>query len=783
MPRFTRPLRPMLIVLLTLLTVGLVPWPADADTRTISCSPSRRLANALRLPAGRDLVIRITGVCNENIVIDRDDVTLVAASAGAEIHGTDAALNTILIDGAKGVMIQGLIVSGQRNGIVGINGAEFTVDHATVQNNKQGGIVALFNSTVMVQSSTVRNNGQTGDKELNVSGISISDNSAGTVINSTVTGNGHTETIPGLEEVRQPGRFGSGIVVNNGSAARIGRTVAGVEGPNTITGNAANGVSVLRASQGQVWMNTITGNGGSGVSIDGGSATIVLSDISTNGGSGISVANAGGARIGYDDVNIAMFRTDCNCTNRIVGNGTRGLTDVRKVSPGLDISNGANATFHGSLISGNTGNGVSINNASGRAAGGNIISNNGDSGIGVGRGYFHQGQFSILQLERDHITGNGTNKRDEGSTGYGVVVTNGTASLFNFVISGNRRDGVGLFFGAQARLQSDDPNNVSVIENNGTAANDGTPGTGTGPAPSSSTGSGINAFDGSTVEVRGVIVRNNKVHGIGLSDGAKASLRANVLTFGAVCAAPMTASCYDATIPTEVYGNANHGISVFNGSSVDLSKGVVIRDNGTVIAADSTTGLCFRPTGASDAVCTGNGIAASTNSSVNVNDSTIRNNVATGISLFMNSTLQIGASSSKFPPIGSYPLGLQSFVKDNGVDGITLFSNSSLNMFATAVSTPTNNGTQQYTSVTGNKRHGLNCGTLSRVQANVTGVTGNHVSGTGADLAGSAIVTSSKTFRTMDGTSDLFVLIPSSVSSQVGAPDANGHTFLNANCQ
>lgn len=699
------------IVGLVALIVALVPLSAHAQTRIVNCDAHQTVTSALKLPSIHPLVVKIRGTCNEAVTIGRDAVTLIADSAGAGITQADPNQNTIVIDGAKNVKIDGLIVSGARSGIVGRNGAVFIVQNATVQNNAQNGIVAIFNSTVTVQNTVVTNNGKTGDKELGLSGIAITDSSAGTMIGSTITNNGHNETIPGLEDIRQPGRFGTGVTISRGSTGRIGRTSSGFVSANTITGNASSGISVYQTSHGQIWGNAITGNGSQGVYVEGGSATIVLNDISSNGGAGISVTNDGGARIGYDDSSIAMFRLDCSCTNKIVGNGQNGASDLRKLGAGIDISSGANATFHGNLIDSNTGNGVVINHATGRAAGGNIIRNSGDSGILVSAGHLFQGKFSILAVGRDQILNNGTNRRAEPGNDFGVTVAFGASAVMtDFLISGNRRDGIIVYDGSSAALRSVDPNSISVIEKNGTLANDGTPETGTGSAPFSSIGSGVLVV-GASVEARGVIIRNNKVHGINVVTGGKAIVRAHVFSFGC------PTNCYDVTLPTEISGNGASGVSAFNGSSVDITKGTLIHDNGTP--------------GATATASVGNGISLSINSSANVTDSTIEHNAASGISLFANSSLSIGGSSTSFQPIGSYPNGLQSFVRNNGLDGITAFANSVVNMGKT--------------SVTGNGRTGFNCGSQSRIQGDFRGVAGNHadpnITPAGVDLSGNVLTT------------------------------------------
>lgn len=636
------------LVAVVALALGMVPLTAHAQMRIVDCGAHQTVTSALKLPSTRPLLVKIRGTCTEAVTISRDNVTLIADPAGATITQTDPNSNTILIDGVKNVVIDGLIVSGARNGIVGINGAVFTVQNATVQNNTRNGVVALFNATATIRSNQIKN------------------------------------------------------------------------------------------------------NGAGGIFLEGSSAVIVLNDINHNGADGIQLNNSGGARIGFDSRNQVFFRTDCTpqCTNKITNNGANGI----------NISNGATAEIYGNLIDSNNNRGVIVSTATGRSAGNNTISNNGDDGLLVGRGEFFQGVRTSLFVpgsptsppSREFIAGNGTAKRDEPSVGFGVLVfADGTANLQNFEISGNRRDGVIVYMGGSAILRSEDPSSISSIHDNGTLANDGTPGTGTGPAPFSSLGSGILVVGGHA-EVRGITVSNNKVHGINAIDRATVRVRAHVL--------PAAGGGF-VTMRSEIFGNAFNGISANNGAAVNISMGTVIHDNGT----------------SAPGILAGNGISLSVNSSAQINDSTIRNNLASGITLFGNSTLSIGGSAAKFPPIGDYPSGLQSFVTNNGLDGINASTNSVANLFS-APSTAAN-GAQLTTTITANGRSGLSCGQQSRVQGDLTGISLNHTSGTGADLAGTVLTTT--TVFDSNISANKTVVSTTGLSSAVGSPVPS---FFSASC-
>lgn len=554
MIRTNRPPRLMMLLALSMLGSALLPAPAAADTRTVDCGAGRRIGPALRLPAGRQLLILVRGACNENVTIGRDDVTLRAGAPGATVNGTDPDRQTILIDGARRVVIDGLIVSGARNGIVGANGAVFTVQNATAQNNAQSGVVAIFGSIVTVASSRLVNNGGSGDPVLGRNGLAITDNSTGTIIGSTVSGNAS-----------------SGIFVGRSSNARVGLTSRNEAGPNTIENNGGTGVQVAHGAQALIHGNTIQMNGGSGVSVDAAAATITANLLHQNDNRGVTVTNSGGARIGLTD-------RDTAAGNEIHHNG----------DDGIGIFNGANANFHGNLIELNGGDGVSIGRATGRSIGNNTIRSNAGHGISVNEGQLFQGKGDFgATPNRDVITLNGTG----GVSGVGLGVSifgAATADLRDVEITSNQQDGIGVFHGATLTIRSDGTTR-SVLSGNGTRQG--------------SSGSGINAFNGATVDVRDTDISGSTAHGISLSTRSSLALRGSTVS-----------------------GNRRHGISAFNGSVVNVFRGSTISGNGTVTAHS--------------------GIQAFLGVSVSVEDSTVSGNSLHGVNAEANSSVSIGTSTS-----------------------------------------------------------------------------------------------------------------------------------------
>ena len=213
--------------------------------------------------------IFVTGTCNENNIFiggNRANLTLDGLPLGAATRATISSQTppgtplintnaTLIVNGASNVRIGNFIITG--NGTAdGPNiqdGANVRLSDSIIEN--------VFREGVFVRAASAR------------------------IFGNTIRNNG-----------------GDGIVVTENSALRIGffSTDEGIVRPNTIQGNAGNGIS-LRSSTARILGNTttISGNGGHGISVFKGShADIASNDISGNGGDGISVRDNSGVNLG-----------------------------------------------------------------------------------------------------------------------------------------------------------------------------------------------------------------------------------------------------------------------------------------------------------------------------------------------------------------------------------------------------------------------------------------------------------------------------------------------------
>lgn len=243
---------------------------SEPRTVTVNCSAGKTLAKALeRGNEDRPLLVLVRGTCNENVTIDRDDVTLrgEAGFAGA-IAGLDAALDTLTILSSR-VAVEDLVISGGRNGIVSGGAGRLAVRGTTVQSTGRTGIVVGSSSGATIDGSTIQLNPRDG--------VSI-EGSQATVINSTVSQNGRV-----------------GIFVGTASAVRIGIDNQNNAAATTVSQNGANGINVFMGAA-LIANTSITQNGAdpassagrAGIGVTQGTADIAGSNtISNNAGQGV----------------------------------------------------------------------------------------------------------------------------------------------------------------------------------------------------------------------------------------------------------------------------------------------------------------------------------------------------------------------------------------------------------------------------------------------------------------------------------------------------------------
>ena len=353
-------------------------------TLTVDCGSGGSLAEALAGGAGR-VVVR--GACAGPVVIDRDDVVLTADPSGGSVHGADPDVNVVQVTGHR-VTIEGLMITGGRNGITGIGASNLTVKDVAVQSTGRTGIVYASGSSGTIDGCTSQGNTRTGI---------VVDGSWARIINCTIQNNA------------------AGITVANGASAVIGVTDRFVAAGNTIRQNGGSGVNIVFGAVATVAMNTITQNTGSGISVF--NATAVISGgntISGNPGGGV-VATA--SRVALGDAGIGL-----TTVNQVSENGSPVATG------GVFAGLGTSMIIRDAQIQANNGAGLIISLRSTVQMTGTTVRNNSTDGIRLVLG------AALLPLAPvSTVTGN---------TGAGIQCTDSESSVVNTIptvasVSGN----------------------------------------------------------------------------------------------------------------------------------------------------------------------------------------------------------------------------------------------------------------------------------------------------------------------------------------------------------
>ena len=219
------------------------------DTQTVNCGGfwNTSINKVIeRSDLGRRLTINVKGHCVENVVIDRDHVTLQPAGSGGSIETADDTEPTILITGdhvtvqdfdgdsiSGGVTVRsGGSASILNNHITGANSASIPVglfiseaSFARVEGNlidlNGFGVVLAFSSTASFTDNEIVNNDETGIVVGNSSSAVLRSGSIG----NTVSSNGKDTTLS----------LGDGIFL-----WRIGRVR--IDAGNTFAANKGSGI-------------------------------------------------------------------------------------------------------------------------------------------------------------------------------------------------------------------------------------------------------------------------------------------------------------------------------------------------------------------------------------------------------------------------------------------------------------------------------------------------------------------------------------------------------------
>jgi len=416
-------LRALIIAQVFLLVIGAQAWGDHDHEKKVNCNKGETITHALKECDGKPITIQVKGTCNENVTIDRDDVTLIAHPSGGAINGVEPIDATIIIMGDRTV-IDGLTVTGGGAGIR-VRGNNNMIRNCTVQNVGWNGI-PFPDGNGTVDNCKILNSG--------MNGVSIGGGGSATVTNSTIQNSGY-----------------HGVNISGGGRATVTKS--------TISSNTLRGILVYQGGNGYIDNCTIQNNGDDGILIEAANATVIKSTISSNGSAGIIVSRGGSAKIGMNG-----------------GGANDGNTINNNQGSGIFISSGGSAYIRGNTIDGNgTGpnvihgrSGILVAGATATLFGGNIITNNKHNGIQAVSSSVFIGVEGFVPIE-NVISGNDNGgivgflgssldiryATINGNNGNGVTLDlRSTAMMIGDTISNNTGNGILLSRGGGLSLQN-----------------------------------------------------------------------------------------------------------------------------------------------------------------------------------------------------------------------------------------------------------------------------------------------------------------------------------------
>ena len=422
----------------------------DGETHTVDCSTGT-IADAMDLAQPGDTIMIAAGTCNENVVVNKDGITLAGAGQDATvIDGNNTDASVILVKGQQNVTIKDLTV---QNGLIGVHaglGAAAWLENVTAKDSRsKAGHNSGFGILVANSSEAVL----TGS-------IVASGNAAQGIL---VWQGGRASVVGGLafEGVRMPQ---ASLQANNNGHHGIELSISSSlqvqapDGPYTTlqaNNNGGRGIQVGTGSSAQFGGGAdieATGNGEAGLWIEIGSSALFIGwdgisrgftgAFNGNGQFGIIVFNNGSLHTWDDGVASSITATN-NVTD---GTGWGLLVDAGSTA----FFNTLSAQTSSKLVLNNNGHGAGVyGNSSLRLRLPTEIKDNANDGIDAwGNAWVESG----VTGSKTTITGNGSN---------GIGAWNGVGIyLRNATVTGNAETNIAAGQGSRldwSDSQVDDP--------------------------------------------------------------------------------------------------------------------------------------------------------------------------------------------------------------------------------------------------------------------------------------------------------------------------------------
>lgn len=272
------------------------PGPPLDITVNVDCDQGESINVALAQPANK-LTVLISGSCEEEVVINRDDVTLQGVGTDPTITAPAGAGNAIRIQGAHHVNLRGLHLAGGFHTVAADSFASFEASALQVIGALHCGIV-IGNSSAYVSSSEISEN-EAGACAGWGASLIIQESK---IINNTFMGvntNFAQVTLTGTEVAgSQTGLYSQDSIVDAGGPGcsfhdnpAQGLTLQGgsLSMSNCVVGGSDVGVELRVGSTAQIAGNTtIEDTGWAGVAANGGSNIFLFQSV-INGGTGVGI--------------------------------------------------------------------------------------------------------------------------------------------------------------------------------------------------------------------------------------------------------------------------------------------------------------------------------------------------------------------------------------------------------------------------------------------------------------------------------------------------------------
>ncbi len=155
------------------LSAGATPGPTSR-TVDVDCAAGDTIAHALARPAD-ELIVHVAGVCVEDVVVERDRVTLRGITPDATIQGDPASPGAaVLIRGVSRVDLQDLVVTGgEAIGVQLLRNAEARLRRVRIVEVPQIGLALSENSSVLLNDTVISDHGLFGALIFGHSGLTV----------------------------------------------------------------------------------------------------------------------------------------------------------------------------------------------------------------------------------------------------------------------------------------------------------------------------------------------------------------------------------------------------------------------------------------------------------------------------------------------------------------------------------------------------------------------------------------------------------------------------------